>query len=82
MLAEAAAIRKPTILHIAGEDKFVSKEAQAKIIEELKGNSLLTIYQYPGMEHAFARTNGEHYNAEAANLANDRTLELFKTNLN
>jgi carboxymethylenebutenolidase len=80
-LAEAPAIKKPTLVHIAGEDSFVSPEAQVKINEGLKGNKLVSVYNYPGMNHAFARTNGENYNTDAAKLANDRTLKFFKKNL-
>lgn len=80
-LAEAANIKKPLIAHIAGEDKFVSKEAQQKINDGLKGNSRVTVYNYPGMEHAFARTNGEHYSDAEAKLANQRSLDFFNSNL-
>ncbi|MET0546128.1 MAG: dienelactone hydrolase family protein [Caulobacterales bacterium] len=80
-LGEAASIKTPTILHIAGEDKFVSKEAQERINSGLKGNPLVTLYNYPGMEHAFARTNGEHYSEKEAKLADKRTLDFFNTNL-
>jgi carboxymethylenebutenolidase len=33
------------------------------------------------MDHAFCRTGGEHYNAAAAGLANQRTLAFFKQHL-
>jgi len=81
LLGEAANIKKPLLLHIAEEDKFVSKEAQAKIIGGLSGNSLVEIHTYPGVNHAFSRLNGEHYDAEAATLANRRTEIFIKDNL-
>lgn len=80
-LGEAANIKKPTLVHIAGEDKFVSKEAQDKINKGLAGNSTVTVYNYDGQEHAFARDRGEHYDAASAKLANQRTEDLFKKSL-
>jgi len=77
-LGEAANISKPTLVHIAGEDKFVSKEAQDKIIAGLAGNSSVTVFTYAGQEHAFARDRGEHYDANSAKLANERTEDLFR----
>lgn len=80
-LGEAANIKKPTLVHIAGEDKFVSKEAQDKINKGLAGQTAVTVYNYSGQEHAFARDRGEHYDAASAKLANQRTEHLFKNSL-
>ncbi|MCG8546337.1 MAG: dienelactone hydrolase family protein [Alphaproteobacteria bacterium] len=74
----AKTITTPTILHIAEEDGFVSKEAQAAINEGLKDHASVTVYNYPGVDHAFARNNGVNYNKEAADLADERTLACFK----
>lgn len=80
-LDEASNISKPLMLHIAGEDGFCPKEAQAKIHEGLDGNARITIHDYPGVDHAFARAGGEHYDADAASKANQRTAEFFKAHL-
>ncbi len=80
-LDEAAKIAKPLMLHIAEADGFCPKEAQEQIKQGLAGNSLITIHSYPGMDHAFARDGGEHYDAAAAGSANQRTLDFFKANL-
>jgi carboxymethylenebutenolidase len=80
-LDEATNLRHPLMLHIAEKDQFCSPEAQAKIHATLDANPLVTIYDYAGQDHAFARTGGAHYNAEAAALANQRTLDYFKANL-
>jgi hypothetical protein len=80
-LNEAGRIRKPLMLHIAKLDKFVPAEAQAQIHAALDGNARVTIYDYEGCDHAFARKGGDHYNAEAANAANGRTLGFFKRHL-
>lgn len=81
MLDEAGNIRKPLMLHVAEKDKFSSPEAQAKIEAALGDLPKVTLHSYPGMDHAFARVGGEHYDAEAAELANRRTAEFFKSNL-
>lgn len=78
---EAQNIKAPLMLHIAEEDKFVNKEAQAKIIEGLKDNSFVTIHSYAGVNHAFSRINGEHFDADAAELANQRTFDFISDNL-
>jgi carboxymethylenebutenolidase len=80
-LNEASAITKPLLLHIAAEDQFVPKEAQAKIKEALARNSAISLHVYPGCDHAFARVGGAHWNAEAAKLANDRTAAFFAKHL-
>jgi len=80
-LNEASAITKPLLLHIAAEDQFVPKDAQAKIKEALARNSAVTIHVYPGCDHAFARVGGAHWNADAAKRANDRTAAFFAKHL-
>ena len=80
-LSEAPNVKTPLVLHIAGDDKFCPPEAQAKIHAALDSIPLITIYDYPGQDHAFARVGGEHYNAEAAHLANQRTLAFLQQHL-
>ena len=80
-LGEAKSIKKPLLLHIAEKDQFVPPPAQTKIKEGLGANKLVTIYTYPGADHAFARVGGQHYDKKAADLANQRTAEFFKTHL-
>ncbi len=80
-LDEAFNISKPTMLHIAEEDRFVNKEAQTKIKNGLQGNTHVTIHSYADQEHAFARHKGTHYDAKAAKLANDRTVAMFEKHL-
>jgi carboxymethylenebutenolidase len=80
-LDEAENLSSPVLLHIAKNDKFCPPEAQAQIHAALDPNPLVTIYDYEGMDHAFGRPGGEHYDAAAAELANLRTLEFFVHNL-
>ncbi|MCZ6720639.1 MAG: dienelactone hydrolase family protein [Proteobacteria bacterium] len=80
-LDEKKNITKPLLMHIAEEDGFVPKEAQASIKDALGTNPLITIHSYPGVDHAFARIGGENYNGEAADLAGRRTTDFFQTSL-
>jgi carboxymethylenebutenolidase len=80
-LDEAKTIKKPLLLHVAEKDQFVPPPAQAKVKEALAANNLVTIYSYPGADHAFARTGGQHYDKTAADLANQRTADFFKKHL-
>jgi carboxymethylenebutenolidase len=80
-LDEAANLASPLLLHIAGRDKFCPPEAQAQIHLTFDSNPLAAIYDYPEMDHAFARPSGEHYDAAAAELANLRSLEFFVSHL-
>src|SRR4051794_26905492 len=76
LLGEAGAIKAPLILHIAEKDKFVPPEAQAKILEGLKGHGQVAAYVYPGVDHAFARMGGHAWDARGATTAKGGTAEL------
>jgi carboxymethylenebutenolidase len=80
-LPEAPKIQKPVMLHIAGKDQFVPSDAQKKVIDGLRGNSLATIHVYPEMDHAFARVGGAHYDKANADLANGRSSTFFRQHL-
>ena len=80
-LGEAASINRPLMLHIAGEDGFVPKPAQEKMIAGLKDNASVTLHHYDGVDHAFARIGGKNFNEAAASLANSRTAEFFRQHL-
>lgn len=80
-LVEADKLAHPLMIHIAEEDGFVPKEAQALILSKLKNHPQVQAYTYPGRDHAFARVGGEHYDAADAKLANGRTLAFFQQHL-
>jgi carboxymethylenebutenolidase len=80
-VAEAEKLTHPLLMHIAEEDEFTPKPAQAVILAALKDHPQVEIYTYPGCNHAFAREGGQHYDAAAARLANGRTLSFFKKHL-
>ena len=76
-LGEVGGLHAPLLMHLADDDEFISKPAQAEIKTALAGKPNATVYSYPGQHHAFARHNGAHYNAAAAALANGRTSEFL-----
>ncbi len=81
LLGESRNIKNPLLMHIAEKDQYVPPEAQTKIKEGLRNNAKVTMYTYKGMDHAFARVGGAHYDKELADMANTRTLDFFKRNL-
>lgn len=81
MLGEIDAIKRPMLMHIAAEDKFVSKDAQAKILDAAEKNYNITAHTYVGVDHAFARVGGDHYDRAAAETANERTARFLAEHL-
>jgi carboxymethylenebutenolidase len=80
-LGEVDGLHAPLLMHLAEEDEFISKPAQAEIKAALARKPNAAVYSYPGQCHAFSRHNGLHYNAAAAALANGRTSEFLKRRL-
>ena len=66
------------MLHLAGNDAFCPAEAQSTIKAALATNPNVVLHAYPGVDHAFARRGGDHYDRAAAELADQRTTELFE----
>jgi carboxymethylenebutenolidase len=80
-IGEAAAIAKPLMLHAAEKDGFSSPEALKQVLDGLAPVVHATVHVYAGMDHAFARKGGEHYDAAAAKLADGRTEQFFADTL-
>lgn len=80
-VGEAGNVATPLMVHLAGEDEFMAKEAQQAIVDAFAGNSHAEVFTYPGCNHAFARNSGLHYEARAAALANGRTWDFFDRHL-
>jgi carboxymethylenebutenolidase len=76
-LGEVDGLHAPILMHLAVEDEFISKAAQAEIKAALCKKPNATVYSYQGQRHAFSRHSGQHYNAAAAALANDRTSQFL-----
>src|SRR6266481_2516643 len=80
-LGEVDRLNAPLLMHLAEEDEFISKPAQAEVKAALAKKANTTVYSYPGQAHAFSRHDGAHYNAAAAALANGRTSEFLDRQL-
>jgi carboxymethylenebutenolidase len=80
-LGDVDGLAAPLLMHLAEEDEFISKAAQAQIKAALAKKPNTTVYSYPGQRHAFSRHGGAHYNAEAAALAHERTYAFLNRQL-
>lgn len=80
-LDEVIKIDAPTMLHIAEEDSFVDKAAQAKVRDRALKTGHTILHFYAGCEHAFTRKGGERFDAVATTLAHKRTVEFFAQHL-
>lgn len=81
MLDESPNIKNPLLLHVAELDKFVPPQARDKVLAHFKDSDVVTTHLYPGVNHAFSRLNGEHYDAPSAKLAKTRTDAFFAEHL-
>ncbi|MDM5177481.1 dienelactone hydrolase family protein [Massilia sp. DJPM01] len=71
----------PLMMHLGEADEYISAGARASIVKAAEGNPLVQMFTYPGQNHAFARWNGVHFDAQAATQANDRTRVFFAQHL-
>jgi carboxymethylenebutenolidase len=81
MLGEKHAIANPLLLHIAGDDHFVTKDIQARIHEGLDDHPKVTLIDYPGVDHGFATETGKRRSDAMAKLADANTADFFARNL-
>ncbi|NTU76626.1 MAG: dienelactone hydrolase family protein [Alphaproteobacteria bacterium] len=81
LLDEVHDIRMPLLLHVGERDKFVPAATRQKVLAMLARNPAISAFSYPGAEHAFARPQGQTYQAEAAAQANARTDAFLAENL-
>ncbi len=77
LLGEKHGIANPLMLHIAGEDGFVSKDVQAAMHAGLNDHPKVTLHDYPGEDHGFAAEMGKRRSEAAAQLADSRTEAFF-----
>lgn len=73
----SSGITRPFLVHIAELDKFVPKAAQGTVLAALAPNMLVEAHVYPGVDHAFARVGGQHWDGRAAAIANGRTAAFL-----
>jgi len=65
----------PVIVHLGRTDAGIPADDVAAAVA--KANPDVPVYIYEGAGHGFNNDSPERYNAEAADLARHRTLELF-----
>ncbi|MEM5318139.1 dienelactone hydrolase family protein [Paraburkholderia sp. JHI869] len=77
-LEEAANIKGRVVLHIAALDRFCPPEAQQQIVAALGHKENVEVYVYPGVDHAFARKGGDHFDKASAMMAHERAVAAFR----
>ena len=74
--------RVPVLGHFAESDPYESDDGLASFEQTLRGAGReVTIHRYPGTGHWFAEPSTDAYNAEASELAFDRTVEFLRRHL-
>ncbi|GAA3958659.1 dienelactone hydrolase family protein [Allohahella marinimesophila] len=73
LLDERENIKSPLMLHFAELDGFSSRDAREKVFASLATRSHIDLHLYKGVDHAFARHGGQNYDAQQAEIANERT---------
>ena len=81
VLHEADADLAPTLLHVAGLDRFVPEDVQAQLIAKAEANPRLITHIYPDVHHGFARSGGGVFDADASALAQARTEAFLQKEL-
>ncbi len=69
------------VLHLAGNDQFCPAPAQAQIQAAVGQAKGLTTHVYPGVDHAFARPAGHHFDKAAAQIAHERTVAALRLSI-
>ena len=78
---DAARIKAPLLLHYAGNDERITSGWPAYEAELKSAKVHYQAFIYPGVEHGFNNDTTPRYDATAANLAWQRTVEFFKRHL-
>jgi len=79
-LDERYAISRPLLLHVPDKDQTTPPGAAAAIADAFAGHPSVSVYLYPGLDHAFARVDTKYfqYVPDAADLADRRTDEFLE----
>lgn len=81
-VATVASIKAPLLLHYAGLDDRINAGIPGFEEALKRGGKTYTLYRYEGVNHAFNNdTSAARYDAAAATLAWERTIDFFKANL-
>ncbi len=79
--ADVPKIFAPLMLHYAGNDQGVNAGIAAYETALKENKKKYELFMYDGKQHGFHNDTTPRYDAEAAKLAWERTLEFFKKNL-
>ena len=80
--SEAAKVKAPLLVHRAAVDERINAAWPAyEAALEGRRRAASAMYQYPGTQHGFNNDTTPRYDAAAAKLAWDRTIEFFKLQL-
>ena len=77
----AATIKAPLLIHFAETDERINAAWPAYETALKAANVRYTAHKYPGTQHGFNNDTTPRYDAAAAKLAWERTVEFFNKNL-
>lgn len=80
-LGEAAAMRCPLLLHIAGRDQYTPPPVVERIAQAFVGQPGLRLHLYPKADHGFAAEDRASHDPSATALAYSRTLAALRAAL-
>jgi carboxymethylenebutenolidase len=80
-LGECVRLSRPFMMHIGEKDPFIPAEARERIKERLCPVAGMSFHTYPDVGHGFARPGATGAEAQAAELANRRTVDFLNLNL-
>lgn len=80
-VADVPKISAPLMLHYAGNDQGVNAGIAAYEAALKENKKKYELFMYDGKQHGFHNDTTPRYDAEAAKLAWQRTLDFFKKNL-
>ena len=76
--ADAAKVRAPMLVHLAGMDERINAAWPAYEAALKNAGVRCTVYQYAGTQHGFNNDTTPRFDVPAAKLAWDRTVAFFK----
>lgn len=79
--ADVPKIEAPLMLHYAGNDQRIDAGIPAYEAALKENKKKYELFMYEGKQHGFHNDTTPRYDAEAAKLSWDRTLDFFKKNL-
>ena len=82
VLDEAKGGVRPMLQHFGEADELCGPEARAQIYAALEDLPDVELYTYTAAGHAFGRRNSVNFNADAKQLADDRTAAFLARHMN